>query len=217
MLTKKKLATIAATGMVTVGLLVGGASYALFTDTEANSGNSFKAGTLELTQHRHDVPIEGPMFYVDNNDAGEMGTGLWAPLDSHTRAMFITNTGSLDGKVTQVSAKAKTGTDAADLANFSEQALVTIAVFEAPDGVIFDDSVYEWANKEFDKAFKRGMNGGVISQILAKVGQIAAADLIREEILSWKFDVDSSGQSIRVTDRSEERRVGKECRCKCRG
>lgn len=76
---------------------------------------------------------------------------------------------------------------------------MTIAVYENPNGVVFDDSKFEAANRQFDSLFKTLMSNKW-TKWLARMGQAEAAENIRKEILNWKFDVDGSGNSIRVTD-----------------
>src|SRR5690606_19102825 len=200
MLTKKKLATIAATGMVTVGLLVGGASYALFTDTAVSENNTFTSGTLTLDTHRHDVPIDGPMFYVGDNDDGRMGTGIWAPLDSHSRTMFIENTGSLDAKLTKLYASVDSGGVGAE--DFAEQAYVSVLVYET-GGVALDESIHKQLNEAASAYFENEINAtGFLAELrkaIARGAQEAAA-LLREVALDFKYEVDTgNGEPIRVT------------------
>lgn len=200
MLTKKKMATIAATGMVTVGLLVGGASFALFSDTTANSDNSFTAGTLTLDTHRHDVPIAGPMFYVNDSDGGRMGTGIWAPLDSHSRSMFIENTGSLDAKLTKL--KASAPADTVGMEKFAEQAMVSVLVYET-NGVALDESAHKALNEAASEWFEQEINStGFLSQwrkALARGTQEASA-ILREIALDFKYEVNTdNGVPVRVT------------------
>lgn len=101
----KKFALLAVTGVVATSLVVGGASYALFTSSATNTGNSFTAGTLHIDANRDDVPNVGPMFYTDtNSQPGTLATGLWAPGDKNTRGLFLKNTGSLDARLKSISA-----------------------------------------------------------------------------------------------------------------
>ena len=83
---KKKLTLLATTGIVGIGLVAGGATYAIFTDSASNKANSFTAGTLNIESSRDDIPNYGPMFYTDstNSNVGAMPTGLWAPGDKKT-------------------------------------------------------------------------------------------------------------------------------------
>jgi spore coat-associated protein N len=104
---KKKIGLYTATGMVGISLIIGGSTFALFTDSASNTNNTFKAGTLDVTAERDDVPNYGPMFYTNSPDngnvVGAMPTGYWAPGDKHTRALFLENTGSLEAKLKSVS------------------------------------------------------------------------------------------------------------------
>jgi spore coat-associated protein N len=97
---KKKLAMLALTGVVTTALVIGGATYALFSSSVENR-NVVQAGTVIITSKRDDVPNIGPMFYTQSvpGQVGAMPTGLWAPGDKHTRGMFLENTGSLAAKL----------------------------------------------------------------------------------------------------------------------
>lgn len=95
------------TGVVGVGLTVGGATMALFSSSAANEGNQFTAGTLKITAKRDDIPNDGPMFYTDTvSHSGTLPTGEWAPGDKNTRGLFLKNEGSLPAKLANVTAKA---------------------------------------------------------------------------------------------------------------
>lgn len=97
---KKKLAIFALTGVVATTLVVGGATYALFSSSVVNH-NTVESGTLIITAKRDDVPNVGPMFYTQSviGQVGAMPTGEWAPGDKHTRGLFLSNTGSLAAKL----------------------------------------------------------------------------------------------------------------------
>jgi spore coat-associated protein N len=139
---KKKLTLLATTGIVGIGLVAGGATYAIFTDSASNKTNTFTAGTLKIQSSRDDIPNYGPMFYTNstNSSVGAMPTGLWAPGDKKTRGLFLENKGSLEGVLKQVSilptnsaagavTAASTGTDATAYANdmlFAKQSNVII-------------------------------------------------------------------------------------------
>jgi hypothetical protein len=119
---KRKLAGLAAIGMLGVGLTVGGATYALFTESVTNAGNSLTVGELKLSQNRDQGDtIPGPMFYSASSDPsgsfpydtnknapyqppGGEALGGWAPGDTVTRAMNIKNEGTLDAKITRLKA-----------------------------------------------------------------------------------------------------------------
>jgi predicted ribosomally synthesized peptide with SipW-like signal peptide len=119
---KRKLALMTASGMVGVSLIIGGATYAIFSDSASNTSNTVTAGTINLDQERDSGDnVPGPMFYsVQSNDSeppglypydGEPGVALggeipggWAPGDTVIRAMNLYNRGSLTAKVTKVKA-----------------------------------------------------------------------------------------------------------------
>lgn len=112
--------------MLGVSLIVGGATYALFTDSASNSNNTFAAGTINLDQNRDlGDTIPGPMFYSAASDPtgsypydqsgvplsppGSEAAGGWAPGDTVTRAMDLYNRGTLDAKVSRLQASVSAG------------------------------------------------------------------------------------------------------------
>lgn len=191
----KKIAVLAVAAVLAVGGSIGSATYALFTSEAQNTNNSFKSGTLSLSTHRNDVPVDGPMFYQNDSSDGQMGTGYWAPRDSHTRAMFIKNTGSLDAKLTHITANPEGNVQ--DALNFGEQAMVTVASFKTSNGKALDTTAAAKLNEEVDKEFKKLINGNFWQKLQA-VGLQAAAAAVREELLDWTYRVNSNGESVTV-------------------
>jgi predicted ribosomally synthesized peptide with SipW-like signal peptide len=121
MIGTKKLALFATAGMLSISLTVGGATYALFSDSATNGNNNFTAGTVIIDQDRDmGDNIPGPMFYSASSDPtgaypydtntnsyappGGEAFGGWAPGDTVTRAMNIYNRGTLTVKVTKLRA-----------------------------------------------------------------------------------------------------------------
>lgn len=198
MLKKKKMMIAAFSSITLLCAAVGGGTYALFTSSSQSTGNTFASGTLSLSTHRNDVPIEGPMFYTNDSDAGRMGTGLWAPKDTHTRAMLIKNTGTLDAKLTDLVALPE-GTPAqqADALAFGEQAVVTVAALATPDGITLNADALNEVNEAADKLFKSLINGPNFMKALARNGQEAFA-IARETVLEWTYEVDNNGQPVRI-------------------
>lgn len=196
MMKKKKMLIAAFSSVVLLCAAIGGGTYALFTSSAQNTGNTFASGTLSLSTHRNDVPVEGPMFYTTDSDAGRMGTGLWAPKDTHTRAMLIKNTGSLDAKLTNLIAIPEG--NQADALAFGEQAVVTVAALATPNGVTLNADALNMVNELADQSFKSLMNGPSFLKALARSGQAAFADA-REEVLDWTYRVDNNGNSVLVT------------------
>lgn len=118
MFTAKKMAFTVMSGVLALALAVGGTTYAIFTSSASNSGNTITAGTINLDAKRDNGDyVPGPMFYPDALDpdgnhpydvsqiapSGE-ALGGWAPGDKVTRTMILTNTGSLDAMVTGIKA-----------------------------------------------------------------------------------------------------------------
>ncbi|WP_191271987.1 SipW-dependent-type signal peptide-containing protein [Neobacillus kokaensis] len=119
---KNKLMMYTLTGVLGIGLSIGGATFALFTSSATNEGNSVTTGTIILKAKRdHGDYVPGPMFYTDYldpagkhpydvkdvNPSGE-AIGGWAPGDKIQRTMILTNEGSLDAKITGLKASFRT-------------------------------------------------------------------------------------------------------------
>lgn len=81
---KKKIGLAMATTALGATLVAGG-SFALFTDTAANNGNTFAAGTVEISLDR---PNDGEHQYFDIENI--------APGDSGSSMVKVKNDGSLD-------------------------------------------------------------------------------------------------------------------------
>ncbi|PLT35578.1 hypothetical protein [Bacillus sp. V5-8f] len=119
MLIKNKIMMYTFTGLIGLGLSVGGATFALFTSSATNDGNSATAGTVNINVMRDNGdPVPGPMFYPDSLDplayhpydaqdkkpSGE-SIGGWAPGDTVVRDMFLGNSGSLTARLVGIRAK----------------------------------------------------------------------------------------------------------------
>lgn len=196
MMKKKKMLITAFSSVLLLCAAIGGGTYALFTSSAQNTGSTIASGTLSLSTHRNDVPIEGPMFYTNDSVSGEMGTGYWAPKDTHTRAMLIKNTGTLDAKLTDLIAIPEGSTaEQADALAFGEQAMVTVAAFTTPKWYELNADQMEAANQAADEAFKKFIGK---NPVFAKGGQEVFAEA-RKFWLSWKYRVDNNGNPIDVT------------------
>ncbi len=84
---KKKLA-IALIAVAIVGVFSSGAIYAYFNDTETSTGNSFTAGTLDLTLST--AAPSGVAFTATDMKPGSTGVST----------ITLTNAGSIDGTLT---------------------------------------------------------------------------------------------------------------------
>lgn len=112
---KKKVIVLSMTFML-VCALVGGASYAWFTDSSTNSTTQIAAGTVDIDAQRNSSdPVPGPMFYTTLSegtgepwqtgyDAPQYPTGQWKPGDSHLGTMTVRNVGTLPVRLTKIGA-----------------------------------------------------------------------------------------------------------------
>lgn len=146
---------------------IGGATFALFTDSATNAPNTFRAGTVDIDSYRDGFDtIPGPMFYTneiegatptDPSYPGLKPTGLWAPGDSHVRSLIVYNKGTLDAVLDQV--KANTVRDDQLLREHMDVAIYKIlpkfteggATFTPiPGDDTFDKSVLDTMSEEFN-------------------------------------------------------------------
>lgn len=177
---KRKLMVFSLAGVAGIGLTVGGATYALFSSSTANEGNQFTAGTLKITAKRDDVPNVGPMFYTNTtSQPGTLPTGEWAPGDRNTRGLFLKNDGTLQAKLTTLTAKAAdkngnavtSGNDFDAAAKFAQKAKVLIWQVQWVDpfgGVIPNmqlngtqtDAIMTYVNDAYKAWVAQNPNGG---------------------------------------------------------
>ncbi len=85
----KRKATIAFLALITVAVMSSGAMYAYFNDTETSSGNSFTAGTLDLTVNGQET-WNSTEFTLSNLVPGSSGF----------KTMLLTNAGNTPGALT---------------------------------------------------------------------------------------------------------------------
>ena len=204
---KKKLIALSLASMIGMGSMVGG-TYAYFSDTETSAGNTFSAGTLNMTSFRDDIPIEGPMFYTGDSLGGAMGTGLWKPGDSHTRGIYIENTGSLNGKLKRLYAApdAVQGTeDYSNAMEFADQSTVVISMYENTSGIV-DATAWSLLLKETDTFYKneydnwlnnyRAQRNGMTLEEL-KLDDMKLDAYMKERLLNKIFVTNNaSGQNV---------------------
>lgn len=104
---KRILASMLA--LIAFCLLIGGATFALFTSNASNTGNTLSAASLEIDAIRDmgDRP-PGPMFYttLEQGGAGAQNpTGEWAPGDTNERHLNVINKSrTIKAKLTRIKA-----------------------------------------------------------------------------------------------------------------
>lgn len=155
---KARMALVAM-GLTLIAALAGSATFAWFTATAGNSGNSFAAGTLEIKGDRNYWEyVPGPMFYttaeegsvISGSNAGELGihpTGLWFPGKTVTRSYDVINTGTLRARLRYLCAEVTSlngifaGDPAFDSAlaySFTDKMHVKVYVSGQPDWVLYE-------------------------------------------------------------------------------
>ena len=167
---RKKLTVIGALVAI-FALMIGGATFALFTDTATNSNSELTAGNVDIACSRNNGDGHpGPMFYstaeqgevggADINPTGENIIGLWAPGDSHSRYLNLQNTGSLAAKISKVTANITNSTalSATEYDEFSQMMNVQI--------------LYKW-----DTAQEKVLYDGPLAGLLNGWVDIPAADI----------------------------------------
>ncbi|MHB8983989.1 MAG: SipW-dependent-type signal peptide-containing protein [Carboxydocellales bacterium] len=180
---KKRFMLLSTASVLAFVLAIGGATYALFTSSATNTGNNFTAGTINLVQDRDQGDtIPGPMFYSAASDPsgsfpydtnknvpyqppGGEALGGWAPGDSATRAMNITNTGSLTAVVTKLKATVNTnGTSSGDAYNEFIDKMNILVLYPATNKVLYNGKLAGLLNGWVDMpGLLANANGGAIN------------------------------------------------------
>ena len=102
--------------------IIGGGTWAYFSDTETSTGNSFTAGTLNLVPSTSGTGPTGKYTVTAGGDGinGNVVFNMLAPGDSGSITWTLTNNGSLNGTLTMAS----TATFAENGSNEPETAVV---------------------------------------------------------------------------------------------
>lgn len=112
-----KLWLAAGAVLLAVALSAGG-TLALWTAGASNDDNQFTTGTVVIRTYRDmGDTIPGPMFYTTPSEGATPGgapglrpTGYWAPGQTHVRAIFVENRGTLAVRLARVEANQHVGT-----------------------------------------------------------------------------------------------------------
>jgi len=149
---RKKL-VMSAMALALVMALVGGATFALFSDQSSNEATTLQAGTIAVDVERNSgEPVPGPMFYtVTSEGVGapgqepEKATGEWVPGMSVTRTLTVYNHGKLRFRICNVGA-AITGdadflNDPAAISEFANKMHVKIVNSESAKPELFDGTL----------------------------------------------------------------------------
>lgn len=180
----KKRMTIAFLALTVVTVMSSGAIYAYFNDTETSTGNSFTAGTLDLTVNALN-PWTTTEFTADNLAPGSTGF----------KNMLLTNEGNtpgtLTGRITSITnsggstpePELEFGTDAGELA---ANMMITVWVDGNSNGIIdgTETSAYSGYLSAATTSWNLGsLAGGATSkvsisyQIPTSVGSVIQGDI----------------------------------------
>lgn len=83
----KKIIGLTMVALLIIGI-VGVGTYALFSDTETATGNTFTAGTLNLAVNTNDG-TNTVVFTVADANPGQSGTGTWTLVNSGSLAGYV--------------------------------------------------------------------------------------------------------------------------------
>lgn len=147
----KKRIAISVMLVVTASLLIGGATFAVFSDSAVNQNNTFTAGTVDIAAKRDlGDPIPGPMFYTTASEGLMPGqsmvlnpTGSWYPGKSATRTLVVENTGTLNAQLTKISANLHNIADPAVAAEFANELYLRIVNRNNSQQVFFEGYLRE--------------------------------------------------------------------------
>lgn len=142
----KKRILLSVMSLVTSFALIGGATFALLSDSTVNNNNVFTTGKVDITANRDlGDPIPGPMFYTNKAEGltpdGKVPnweTGLWYPGKSVTRTLIVTNLDdSVNAKIDGISAFLHNINDSAIAQEFANNMTVVVKPQAMPDKVLY--------------------------------------------------------------------------------
>lgn len=143
-MTKVKL--LALVGILGLGVTAATTS-ALFTNAARSQTNTFTAGTLTVGDQRDSgEQTDGPMFYTWDSDSVSNGgvrqDGLWAPGDTSESHLNVSDTGTLNAKLTDLTATLASGQQ--DLA---DELAVTVYDGNTPNEILYSGSLGSLINE----------------------------------------------------------------------
>lgn len=154
----KKRIIFSALMVLVVCLLMGGATFALFTDWASNSAVTLTAGRVDVDARRDlGDPVPGPMFYVERNVASGFPvnshnpghpTGLWWPGRQEIRQLDVFNTGTLDSRIKGFSASMTGIADPSKAAKFADALNVEISVSNNQQATLFSGTLAQLLSGE---------------------------------------------------------------------
>lgn len=176
--------------------LVGGATFALFTDQASTPEKVLTAGTVDIDSYRDGFDtVPGPMFYTTPEEGatptnpsynGLKPTGEWVPGMTVVRSLVVYNKGSLDAVLDTVRAELES-----DPKNMASQMTVGIykvyplctdsgPVIPVPGDDTFDQALLDRTSKALNPWIKRGWGFGVtgFSQWLIELNIDLGAELV---------------------------------------
>ncbi|NLT38155.1 MAG: hypothetical protein GXX95_08365 [Methanomassiliicoccus sp.] len=180
----KRRAIIAFLALTMVAVMSSGALYAYFNDTETSSGNSFTAGTIDLTVDAQN-PWAATAFTAENLVPGSTGF----------KTMLLTNAGNspgtLTGRLTNINngagstpePEALLGTDAGEL---GDNMMITVWVDSNSNGIVdgTETTAYTGTVNSATTSWNLGsLAGGATSKVSVKylvptsVGNVIQGDI----------------------------------------
>ena len=145
----KKRIVISTMVVTLVCMLIGGATFAVFTSQATTDSSTISAGTVEITVRRDmGDPVPGPMFYTTKEE-GKFGsgslpnwpTGQWYPGKTETRALIVKNSGSLNAVLDGVSAQVSNINDPNVAQEFAQSMNVRIVPLGVTNVVLYDGTL----------------------------------------------------------------------------
>lgn len=192
----KKILGLTVAALLVMGL-VGGGTWAYFTDVETSTGNVFTAGTLNLTA---DVTgggaVQGTVTPGDDGVNEYITLANLKPGDSGTVTFTCTNTGNLPGTLTLTS----TVTFAENGAGEPETSATTPVNDNGGNGDL-DEYVGVWLTQNINSAGATDLLGDTTNKVKIS-GLEAVLDAVSEAIgaggdivyvLSWEIAADVEG------------------------
>jgi spore coat-associated protein N len=185
----KKILGLSVAALMVMGL-VGGGTWAYFSDTEESTGNIFSAGTLDLG-----------LYNTSNTSStgsitGTFSASTWAPGDTINGTLYINNDGSIDMTSVNLTFALSAITDGtpttvddynltSDTDNLSKMIYISQAVWDSVTvGTLVNKSLFNLSSMNVD------------------LGSLAA-NTEKPLFIKWTFDPDATngcqGDSIDIT------------------
>jgi len=197
---KKVLSSLMVMGLSAA--MIGGATFAWFTDSATNTANTFTAGTLKIAVNGHEVESYTYNFSVDGKlQPGDIVTKTSAGAKGKSE-IVIENTGNLDLALfnrLELTDSVDDGVNLADALYFTDYSMEFLNWDESPYRPAGD---YQVDNFITDEKFKDGPSGDAVKATAGADGKLSLSEFANNNWdIAGGWDIDSlkPGSKIKLT------------------